>query len=127
RLDDTAAIKPWMWNSGMILRQRSSAVRANVSTMLRAVAHMLRWLSGTIFGREVVPEVCSTSATSSGSAGPACAGLPAVGPDRVKAPAGAPGGTASVTIGIDRARATSSAGEVEPASTTSALAPRSDR
>ena len=26
---------------------------------------MLRWVSGTIFGREVVPEVCRISATSS--------------------------------------------------------------
>ena len=26
---------------------------------------MLRWVRGTIFGREVVPEVCNTNATSS--------------------------------------------------------------
>ena len=38
--------------------------------MLRAEAQMLACASGTIFGREVVPEVCRMSATSSGSAGP---------------------------------------------------------
>ncbi len=30
--------------------------------------HRLLWVNGTIFGRAVVPEVCSTIATSSGSA-----------------------------------------------------------
>ena len=30
--------------------------------MLRADQARLRWRSGTIFGREVVPDVCSTSA-----------------------------------------------------------------
>ena len=34
--------------------------------MLRAEVQMLAWVSGTIFGREVVPEVCRMSATSSG-------------------------------------------------------------
>ena len=69
-----AAIRPWMWNSGMMLRQRSSGVSAergaDVPGRGREVA---RGSSGTIFGREVVPEVCRTSATSSG-AGVAAAG-----------------------------------------------------
>ena len=39
--------------------------------MLWAEATTLRWVSGTSFGREVVPEVCSKSATS-----PACAKPP---------------------------------------------------
>src|SRR5690606_6751200 len=114
RLDATAAIRPWMWNSGMMLRQRSSGVSAKVSRMLRAVAQMLRWLSGTVLGRDVVPEVCSTSAMSSVPAWPVALAWPVLGPLRVKAPAGAPSGTRKVTIGIDRARATSRAGEVEP-------------
>ena len=59
-----------MWNSGMTLRQRSSGVSASVVRMWRAEAARLRCSSGTILGREVVPEVCSTSATSS-----ACGGL----------------------------------------------------
>ena len=29
--DSTAAISPWMWNSGMMLRQRSPAVRPSVA------------------------------------------------------------------------------------------------
>ncbi len=37
---------------------------------------MLAGVSGTIFGREVVPDVCRMSATSSGSAGPGLAALP---------------------------------------------------
>ena len=53
----TAAIRPWMWNSGMMLRQRSAGVTWVVAAMWRAEAVTLIWLSGTIFGREVVPEV----------------------------------------------------------------------
>ena len=34
--------------------------------MLRADAQMFFCANGTIFGRDVVPEVCSTSAMSSG-------------------------------------------------------------
>ena len=62
------AIKPWMWNSGMIDRLRSPGVSASVCLTFLADAHTLRWASGTIFGRDVVPDVCSTSAMSSGSA-----------------------------------------------------------
>ena len=46
-----------------------------------------RWLSGTIFGREVVPEVCRTSAMSPASAGPVA---PAVA-DRLAGEAELPG------------------------------------
>ncbi len=53
----TAAIRPWIWKSGMTLSPRSAAVRARLLPMLRAEAHTLRWDSGTILGREVVPEV----------------------------------------------------------------------
>ena len=55
-----------MWNSGMTFSERSAAVRCSDSAMPAAEHPRLRWRSGTIFGREVVPEVCSTSATSSG-------------------------------------------------------------
>src|SRR5262249_54017544 len=72
--DRTAPIRAWIWNSGMMLRQRSVAVSPNVSPMWRAEARMLRWESGTSFGREVVPEVCSSRATSSASAIPPAAG-----------------------------------------------------
>src|SRR5205814_6210705 len=62
----TAAIKPWMWNSGMMLRHTSSGVSCNEVAMFRAEAVTLRCSSGTSLGREVDPDVCSTSATSSG-------------------------------------------------------------
>ena len=58
----------------MTLRQVSAGDSASEAPMLRAEAARLRLLSGTIFGRAVVPEVCSTSAMSSGSAGPGRAG-----------------------------------------------------
>src|SRR5512138_2761191 len=51
------AIRPWMWNSGMIDRLRSSGVRASVVRTLRADAQTLRCESGTILGRDVVPDV----------------------------------------------------------------------
>ena len=53
---------------------------------------MLRWVSGTIFGREVVPDVCRISATSSASAEPraAAGGVPAP-PQSRNAPAPAVG------------------------------------
>src|SRR5436305_4774285 len=65
-----AAIRPWMWNSGMMVRPQSFAVKASVAAMLPAETLMLRWDNGTIFGRDVVPEVCRISAISSGSAKP---------------------------------------------------------
>ena len=40
--DSTAAIRPWMWNSGMTLRQRSAGVSASVAPMWRAEAARLR-------------------------------------------------------------------------------------
>src|SRR5256885_6674121 len=53
----TAATSPWMWNSGMMLRQRSAAVSASVAPMFFADAARLAWVSGTSFGRDVVPDV----------------------------------------------------------------------
>ena len=64
----TPAIRPWMWNSGMMFRPQSFASKPRVSRMLRADAARLRCDSGTILGRDVVPEVCSTMDTSSGKA-----------------------------------------------------------
>src|SRR5262249_32418475 len=68
--DVTAAISPWMWNSGMMLRHRSAGVSDRVSRMFFADAAMLAPASGTIFGRDVVPDVWRTSAMSLASAGP---------------------------------------------------------
>jgi len=54
----------------MMLSPRSAAAKATVRLTLRAEAQTLRWESGTIFGRDVVPEVCSTSAVSSAATAP---------------------------------------------------------
>src|SRR6266850_5043598 len=69
------AIRPWIWNSGMMLSPRSEPANARVCRTLRAEAHTLRCASGTIFGREVVPEVCRTRAMSSTDAGPGRVGI----------------------------------------------------
>ena len=53
----TPAIRPWMWNSGMMFRPRSPGVKPSVRAMCWAEAQRLACDSGTIFGREVVPEV----------------------------------------------------------------------
>ena len=56
------AMMPWMWNNGITLRERSAGVSCSAAAMLRADQARLRCRSGTIFGRDVVPDVCSTSA-----------------------------------------------------------------
>ena len=60
-----------------MLRQRSLGVSPSVSRMFFAEAAMFAPDSGTIFGREVVPEVWRTSAMSPAAAGP---GAPRVAP-----------------------------------------------
>ena len=51
------AIRPWMWNRGMTLSARSFSESSSEAAMLPAEVQMLAWWSGTIFGREVVPDV----------------------------------------------------------------------
>jgi hypothetical protein len=124
--DRIAAIRPWIWNSGMTFIQRSSAVNARVVLMLRAEAHRLRCVSGTILGRDVVPEVCSTSATSSGWARPPDVAATPLGPvSKLKVPAASPATMGST--GIPSFCAAATAGDSLPCSTISALACRSDR
>src|SRR5271165_3681702 len=74
------AISPWMWNSGMMLRPRSAAVKARLVALFSADFVTLACDSGTIFGRDVVPEVCRINATSSAPARPGRAAAP--GPKR---------------------------------------------
>ncbi len=62
---ETAAIRPWIWNSGITFRQRSAGVRSSDTWMCSAEAQIFDWSSGTILGRDVVPEVCRIRATSS--------------------------------------------------------------
>ena len=63
------AISPWIWNKGITLSALSFSESSSEVAMLPAEVQMLAWRSGTIFGREVVPEVCRMSATSWASAG----------------------------------------------------------
>ena len=119
----TAAISPWMWNSGMTLRQTSAGASDSAAAMLAAEAVTFACVSGTIFGRAVVPEVCSTSATSSGCAMPGRAARPGVPPSSVKDPAG-PSGTTS-SSGTPSFAAAARAGVSTPRITISALARRS--
>ena len=121
----TAAISPWMWNSGMMLRHASSGVSASTPPMCFADAQTLACVSGTIFGRDVVPEVCSISATSAASAGPGVAAIPAAAPCRVNAPAASPGVSSSTAT--PAACAACRAGPSWPAGSTTARAPRSAR
>ena len=69
----------------MITRLRSASVSANEPATFLADAQTLRCASGTIFGRDVVPDVWSTSAMSS-----AVAGAPV--------PNAAPSGNSSVNV-----------------------------
>ena len=64
----SAATRPWMWKSGITLRQRSPGVSSSVAATLPADSVSRRWVSGTIFGRAVVPDVWRTSAVSSSRA-----------------------------------------------------------
>ena len=112
----------------MTERQRSAGVSFSVWAMFQPEAQRFFWLSGTILGRDVVPEVCSTSATSSGPASLTAEGGPPPGsPISVKLPAPRSGSGVSVTILTPSFFATSMAGEVLPFSTIRSFAPRSDR
>ena len=130
-LESVAAIRPWIWNSGMMFMHTSSGVRCSICPMLRADAATLRCHSGTILGRAVVPEVCSTSTTSSASANPGADGAwltPSAASLRsVNAPAGPSLSGTRLTIGMWRAAATSRDGLSIPSRITSARALRSDR
>jgi hypothetical protein len=121
-----AAMSPWMWKSGMTLRQRSPGSSASVRAMLRAEVRRFVWVSGTILGRPVVPEVWSTRAMSWGSAcAPSAFAAPAA-PSSSNTPSRAAEGTSSMT-GTPSALATSVEAEATPRWTTRALALRSVR
>ena len=111
----------------MTFKPRSCAVKRVLAAIFFADAHTLRCVNGTIFGREVVPDVCNTNATSSGNAGPGCAGAAGARAEvsKVNEPAPRAGVGCNTRIDTPSLRATSIAGDFEPASTTSALACKS--
>ena len=51
------AINPWIWNKGMTFKPLSVDVKRVLVAMCWAEAHTLRCDKGTIFGRDVVPDV----------------------------------------------------------------------
>jgi hypothetical protein len=103
-------------------------VKASVLRMLRAEAQRFFCDSGTIFGREVVPEVCSTMATSSGWAKPPlAAGFPRSAPCSVKLPAPAAVSGTSSTMGTPSLAAAARAGVSTPCMAISNLAFRSPK
>ena len=126
----TPAISPWMWKSGMMLRQRSPGSSESQPEMLRADAQRFAPVSGTILGRDVVPEVWSTSAASSASTSPPSFAAPAPAPagvSRAKVPAPACASGVSPMIGTPTRCAASTAAPSAPASRISARARRSER
>ena len=64
-VESVDATSPCTWKSGMTHSATSSSVRSYVAAMFRSDVVRFRCVSGTRFGRDVVPLVCSTSATSS--------------------------------------------------------------
>src|SRR5665213_2593218 len=66
---NTVSISPWQWNSGNTFKHRSVSVSAMEATELYADEQILAWVSGTIFGRAVVPEVKIKSAMLPGPTG----------------------------------------------------------
>ena len=111
-----------MWNSGITFKHLSPGRSRRVAAMLRADAARFAWLSGTILGREVVPEVCRMSAVA--PAERACAPVSGASTRRT-APDCRP--SARRSAGTPWATATSIAGLAAPSATTSALAFKSSR
>ena len=95
--------------------------------MFRAEVQILRWVSGTIFGREVVPEVCRMSAMSSGPGAAVTAAAAPSPSDNVNVPAGPVGSGDSSATGKERSAATCRAGLSMSRSTIRALARKSVR
>ena len=121
-----AVTKPWMWKSGITFRHRSDCSSRNVSATFRAETASWRCVSGTSFGRDVVPDVWRARATAPGSG--LLVGDPSSGtPSRVKIPAGCDGSTWRSSTRIPRDRATSRAGVSSESLTTTARASRSSR
>ena len=55
--DSSAAIRPWTWNRGMILRHESAGESPREERMLWAEVARAVCVKGTILGFDVVPEV----------------------------------------------------------------------
>ena len=116
-----------MWNSGITFRQRSAPDSARCAAMLPADATRLAWLSGTSFGPAVVPEVCSSSATSSGVQGVAPVSGAGNAPMMLNCPAGAASSSSTSMTTSPSSSATARSGPASPRSSTIICARRSCR
>src|SRR5258708_4002613 len=96
-----------------MLMPQSVSVSANAATELEADEQRLAWVNGTIFGRDVVPEVRSSSATSEGLAQSCSAVRPSA--ERLKTPDSASGAIDNSTMLICKEWATRRAAESIPA------------
>src|SRR5580704_4379848 len=114
----TVAMRPWPWNSGSTFRQRSVSLSCSAATALKAEVQILACVSGTIFGRDVVPDVNKNSAVVPGPIG-SDDGPPAAVPASVNRPAASPVGVRSRTA-TPRACDTRRAGPSAPAGTINA-------
>ena len=114
----------------MMFRPTSLAVNCKVAAMCLADAHKFATDSGTRLGLDVVPEVCSTMATSPACDGPplAAGASPVLAPvSKLNCPAAAPSATTSSMILMPSLLAAATAGDVLARSTISALACKSVR
>ncbi|MGC2134823.1 MAG: hypothetical protein WA661_16385 [Xanthobacteraceae bacterium] len=66
----TPEIRPWPWNNGSTLSRRSRGSSAIAAPTLWADRQTLAWVSGIVFGRDVVPEVNRINASSAPDAKP---------------------------------------------------------
>ena len=62
--ESNAPMSPCMWNRGMMFRQRSVSTKFKVRRIFSAEVQRFFAVSGTILGRDVVPDVCRTKAIS---------------------------------------------------------------
>ena len=114
---------PLAVNNGTTHRQRSAWLSCSMRVRNTNASTWLRWVSGTIFGFAVVPEVCSRSPMSSGRGRSATTAARAISSaDKLKIPAGSSRANASRTMGTPRAHAACAAGGCAPSAMMSAAA-----
>ena len=120
----TLAMRPCPWNRGITFKHRSVSFSTSAAHELRADVQMLACVSGTIFGRDVVPDVRNSSATSAGAI-ESSDGVPPWSPVNMKRPAFSSSAVDSSTIWMPHESATRRAGESNPAAVSNARGRRS--
>ena len=114
-------MRPCPWNSGSTFSNRSSGASPKTAPTLYAERHTLACVSGTSFGRDVVPEVNNMNASSVLEADPAPMAVPRVAEQaRPNAPAPSPGRGDKSMTGMLRLYATPRLAESMPVHVNSA-------